>query len=129
MAHPNETILRDAYAAFGRGDVEGYLSVCTPDFSFNVPGNSPLSGSWTKQDSFIQLVGQVMERSGGKFEEIVQDVLANDTHGVVLALHRVPRNGEIREYETAHVYNIQDGKLTAAWEQPRDPAVFDAIWS
>src|SRR5690242_9018129 len=25
MAHPMETVLREAYAAFGRGDVDGYL--------------------------------------------------------------------------------------------------------
>ena len=40
MAHPNEKLLRDAYAAFGRGDLDGYWVACREDFTFNVPGRS-----------------------------------------------------------------------------------------
>ena len=37
MTHPLEATIREAYAAFGRGDVDGYLRPCTEDFEFHVP--------------------------------------------------------------------------------------------
>src|SRR5262249_31449427 len=32
----------------------------------------------------------------GQFEETVEDVMANDEHGVVLVRHRFPRNGRLK---------------------------------
>jgi hypothetical protein len=34
-----------------------------------------------------------MELTGGTFQEEVHDVLANDEHGMVLAIRRLERNG------------------------------------
>jgi hypothetical protein len=35
MSHPNEDVLRNAYAAFSRGDLEGYLSYCSDEIVFH----------------------------------------------------------------------------------------------
>ncbi len=129
MAHPNEQMIREAYAAFGRGDLEGYWSVCTDDFTFNVPGRNQMAGSYRGKEEFLRLVGKLMELCGGQFEEEVHDVLANDEHGVVLAIHRFSREGKPKEYRTAHVYHIRGGKLAECWEQPREPDLFDDAWS
>ena len=129
MAHPNEELLRTAYATFARGDVEGYLAVCTDDFTFNVPGQNQMAGSYKGRDEFLRLIGKVMELSGGAFQEEVHDVLANEEHGVVLALHRFEREGKPHEYRTAHVYHIRDGKLAECWEQPQDQQLFDDAWA
>jgi hypothetical protein len=56
-------------------------------------------------------------------------VLANDGHGVVLAIHRLVRNGQPKEYRTAHIYHIRAGKLAECWEQPQDQFAFDEAWS
>jgi ketosteroid isomerase-like protein len=129
MPHPNETLLRDAYAAFGRGDIEGYWSVCAPEFTFNVPGRNAMAGSYSGKDTFMGMVGKVMQLTAGQFQEEVHDVLANDEHGVVLAIHRFTRNGQAFEYRTAHVYELCDGRLQECWEQPQDQAAFDAAWT
>jgi ketosteroid isomerase-like protein len=129
MAHPNEELLRKAYADFAKGDLEGYLSACVPDFAFNVPGRSVVAGRVQGRDQFLGMVQNVMQQSGGQFQEEVEAVLANDEHGVVLAKHRFPRNGKTWEYQTAHVYRISNGKLVECWEQPRDPVAFDAAWA
>ena len=129
MAHRNEEMLRKAYADFARGDLDGYWSVCTDDFAFNVPGRSKVAGRFQGKDAFYGMIGNVMALTGGQFQEEVHDVLANDEHGVVLAIHRFPRNGQTYEYRTAHVYNIRDGKLAECWEQPQDPTAFDTAWA
>jgi hypothetical protein len=46
----------------------------------------------------------------------------------VLARHRFTREGASKDYKTAHVYDISEGKLTRCFEQPRDSASFDDAW-
>ena len=128
MAHPLEIRIRDAYAAFGRGDLDGYLRACTEDFKFHVPGHGGVTGSYVGREGLHELARKVMGISGGTFQEEVEDVLSNDRHAVVLARHRLVREGIPREYRTAHVYEIAEGKLAACFEQPRDPTGFDEAW-
>jgi uncharacterized protein len=128
MAHPLEAVIREAYAAFGRGDVDGYLRACTEDFSFNIPGRGAIAGTWCGKEGMWELARQAMEVTGGSFREEVDDVLANDHHAVVLARHQFTRDGQSKEYATAHVYEIHNGHLAQCWEQPQDLSAFDDAW-
>lgn len=49
-----------------------------------------------------------MATTSSTFQEDVEDVLANDHHGIVLARHRFTRDGQLQEYRTVHVYEIRD---------------------
>src|SRR5262245_7558332 len=128
MTHPLESTIREAYAAFGRGDVDGYLQACTEDFRFNIPGRAAIAGSFQGKTGLYELARIAMEVTGGTFQEDVEDVLANDNHAVVLARHLCTRDGQSKEYRTAHVYDVRDGTLAECWEQPRDLAAFDDAW-
>lgn len=128
MAHPLEATIREAYAAFGRGDVDGYLQPCTEDFSFNIPGRGAIAGLWRGKEGLYELARVAMQVTGGSFREEVEDVLANDHHAVVLARHRFMRDGQSKEYRTAHVYDIDHGRLAQCWEQPQDLSAFDDAW-
>src|ERR1019366_5274271 len=128
MAHPLEAIIRDAYAAFGRGDIDGYLRPCTEHFTFNVPGRGALAGSFRGKEGVSDLARRAMEISNGTFHEEVEDVLVNDHHAVVLCRQRFTRDGQSKDYRTAHVYEIADSKLAACWEHPRDQAELDDAW-
>jgi ketosteroid isomerase-like protein len=128
MGHPLEATIRAAYDAFGRGDVDGYLQACTDDFTFNVPGRGGISGTYAGKPGLWDLAGKAMTMTGGTFNEEVEDVLANDRHAIVLARHRFTRDGSSKDYRTAHVYEIRDGKLARCYEQPREPARFDDAW-
>ena len=128
MAHPNEEMLRAAYAAFARGDLDGYLDYCTADITFHVPGRSPVAGTFTRGQFHDPFIRTVMERSGGTFRETLIDVLAGDDHGVVLLLHELEREGQPQRYSTAHVYRIREGKLASFEEYPQDLYAFDEAW-
>jgi len=128
MSHSLEQTIRDAYAAFARGDVDGYLSSCATDFTFHVPGRGGISGVWAARQGLHDLASKAMTLSGGTFREDVEDVLANDQHAVVLARHRFTRDGAPKDYRTAHVYDVRDGLLVRCFEQPRDPAAFHDAW-
>lgn len=128
MAHSLEATIREAYAAFGRGDVDGYLAPCASDFTFNVAGRGGICGVWAGQKGLRELAAKAMAISGGTFNEEVEDVLANDRHAVVLARHCFMRDGSPKDYHTAHIYEIEHGKLARCFEQPRDPAAFHDAW-
>jgi hypothetical protein len=55
MPHILEAKIRDADAAFGRGDLDGYLSACTDDFIFNVPGGGAIGGSYRGKEGLYDL--------------------------------------------------------------------------
>lgn len=126
--HPLEAIIRDAYAAFGRGDIDGYLGPCTEDFAFHIPGHGGIAGDYVGRLGLYVLAAKAMSITGGTFHEEVEDVLANDNHAVVLVRHRFIRDGNPQDYRTAHVYDVRNGRLAECFEQPRDPASFDDAW-
>jgi hypothetical protein len=78
MAHPLEATIREAYGAFGRSDVDGYLRSCAPDFSVKNSGRGAIAGVWRGREGFYELARMAMEVTGGSFREEVEDVLAND---------------------------------------------------
>jgi steroid delta-isomerase-like uncharacterized protein len=127
MAHPNEERLRVLYAAFARGDLQGFLAGCSDDVSFTVPGDTPASGVYTKE-TFVGWITGVLAMTAGTFEEHVLDVFANDEHGVLQLRHEFDRDGVRRVYLTSHACELRDG-LIARWEErPGSLVEFEAAW-
>ena len=129
MPHVTEQTIREAYAAFGRGDLDGYFRLCAENFVFHIPGRGGISGTYSGKAGLYELAGKAMNLSGGTFTEEVEDVLENDAHAVVLTRHRFTRDGTAKDYRTAHVYEIANGQLLRCYEQPRDPAAFADAWA
>ena len=128
MTHQNEQMLLDAYSAFARGDLEGYLANCTEDITFSVPGRGQVAGQYSRADFGPGLIGKVMQVTNGTFKETVDDVIANHERGCVLATHEFDRDGKHFQYQTAHIYRIRDGKLADFLEYPADLYAFDEAW-
>ena len=72
MPSPTEATIREAYAAFGRGDVDGYLRPCTEDFEFHVPGSGGIGGIYVGKDGLYDLARKAMQITGGTFHEEVK---------------------------------------------------------
>jgi ketosteroid isomerase-like protein len=125
--HPHEALLRDLYATFASGDLPGFLSGCTDDVTFTVPGDAAVSGTYDR-DTFLGMIGVVMERSAGTFQEDVLDVFANDDHGALLLHHRFERDGLPQAYETTHVVTFAGDKLASWREHPGSMTEFEAAW-
>jgi ketosteroid isomerase-like protein len=128
VSQPLEQIIRNAYVAFASGDINGYLQACGTDFTFNIPGNGGICGVWVGEKGLLDLADKAMALSASTFHEEVEDVLANDRHAVVLARHRFSRNGSPKDYRTAHVYDVWNGRLVRCFEQPQEPRAFHDAW-
>lgn len=125
--HPIEERLRELYATFANGDLDGFLAGCTAEVTFTVPGNTPGSGTFDR-DAFPDWIVGVLGQTGGTFREYVLDVFANDEHGLMLLHHEFDRGGVHREYGTAHILELRDGQISKWTEHPGSMREFEAAW-
>ena len=127
MTHPNETLLREAYAAFAKGDIPGFVALCTPDISFHVPGKGLLGGSHSLEQ-FLAALGPAMGAVGGSFREEVTHVVASDGEGFVMAAQRATSDAIEHRWNAVHWWRISGGKLAEFREFIDDAGAFDAAW-
>jgi ketosteroid isomerase-like protein len=127
MPHANETTLRNAYAAFARGDLNGFYALCRPEIQFHVPGSGVLSGS-RRWPEFLQVLGPAMEAINNSFREEILHLAANDTDGFVMVVQQADRDGRTYRWNAVHHYRIEGGKLAEFREFTDDQTTFDRAW-
>ena len=130
MAHPNEDLVREGYAAFGRGDLDMLQNrFFASGVRWHFPGRSPFGGDYTGLGEVMTWLGQTFEASGGTIRIQLHDVIGNDDHVVALTSVRAEREGRTLEDNTVQVFHIQDGKATEVWTHPADQYASDEFWS
>jgi uncharacterized protein len=129
MAHPNETLLRNGYEAFEKGDLDTLRGLFTDDIVWHSPGKGLLAGEYRGIDQVFGLFGKVMELSGGTYRSDIHDVLANDEHAVALITARGEREGKTLDSLQSHVFHVTDGKVTEVWLEALDLYANDEFWS
>ena len=74
------------------------------------------------------MFGQMMESTGGTFRLDIHDILANDTHGVVLLTARATRDGQEVNVREANIWHVADGKATEFWDFAEDNRELDRLF-
>ena len=65
MAHPNEDLVRAAFAAFGRGDLDALRhQYFAEGLRYHVPGRSPVAGDYEGAAQVVEFFGRLFELSG-----------------------------------------------------------------
>jgi ketosteroid isomerase-like protein len=130
MTHPNEDLVREAFAAFGRGDIDALQrQYFAPDIRWHFPGRSVLAGDHEGVAQVAEKLGQPAKLSGGTHRMELHDVIGNDDHVVALATARAERPGRQLEARVVHVFHVRDGKVTEAWTHHDDLYALDEFWS
>ena len=130
MAHPNEDLVREGFAAFGRGDMDALRKqIFTDDVHWHNPGRGPISGDYEGIEQVLQLFARLFELSGGTFSAELHDVLANDEHVVALLSTRAERAGKQLTDNLTTTFHIRDGKVSEAWNQSTDLYAVDEFYS
>ncbi|HXX47849.1 MAG TPA: nuclear transport factor 2 family protein [Myxococcota bacterium] len=128
-ASANGELIRDAYAAFARGDVQGALSRFADDIVWHVPGRGPLSRDYRGPDEVLGFFGHFMELSNGTFRLEVDDVLAQGERVVVLCTESARRGGRSWSSPQVHVWTVKDGKATSFREYCGAEQDEDEFWA
>jgi uncharacterized protein len=127
--HLNERLLMREYEARARGDMAAVAATLHVDVIWHVPGRSQISGTYRGKAEVMAYISARQELAAGTFEITVEDVLANDEHGLVIASGQALRNGRIWQWRGHGLYRFRDDKVAECWLLPEDQYLFDEIWS
>ena len=112
--HTNAEVIRQAYEAFGRGDITAVLGVLTDDVDWFLQGPSAIPWAGPRHGhegvgEFFSLIGETLE-----FEQFeIREFVSQGDTVVVLGYERsrVKQTGRSFENEWAHVYTFRDDKV------------------
>lgn len=112
----NLTIMKEAYAAFGRGDIAAVLSVEDPYTELEIAGPTeiPWAGSFRGHDGARRYFAAIAaEADFDAFEP--HTFLAQDNKVVVLGFEKVRSKRTGRSYENhwVHAFTLENGKIVA----------------
>jgi ketosteroid isomerase-like protein len=129
MGHPNEDLLRKGYSAFMAGNIETVLGILDESIVWNVPGRSPIAGTYKGPQEVLGFFGKLAEHSGGTFSLDVVDICANDTYGYVNVRGTATRDGKSIDQAGMHVWRIVNGKAVEFLSYTEDQYVEDEFFS
>jgi len=107
-------VVRDAFAAFSRGDMKALSDAWTDDFTWHARG-SVFGGDFKGKDAAIGAIARYPQ----ELQDIklaFHDIVANDKHVVALVNSSFKRNGKTYEDQIVYIFHINDqGKTTEGW--------------
>jgi ketosteroid isomerase-like protein len=115
MTHPNEELVRRAFDAFAKGDVDALRDLMHQDAVWHTPGRSTLAGDYQGVDAILGYFARTMELTGGTFRAELHDVVVNDEHAVSLYVGRGQREGKSLDNRYVLVSHVRDGRLAETW--------------
>jgi hypothetical protein len=129
MAHPNEELVRSAFDAFAKGDVDTLRELTDQDAIWHTPGRNLLSGDYRGVDAILGFFARIAELTGGTFRAELHDVVASDEHAVAIYVSRGEREGRTLENRTVLVSHVGNGKFTETWIMSDNQYAADEFFS
>ena len=118
----NLEIVRSAYAAFGRGDLEGLLALLDPQVSWRTPGPPDLPTAGLRRGiAEVREFFGILLNTFDLQEFRPSDFLAQGDKVVILGTSREgPKGtGRLVDFRWVHVFTIRNGKIVE-FEEPAD---------
>ena len=107
----NVETVKQAYAAFGRGDIPALLEMMSEEVDWVVTDILPQGGSFRGRDG----VGQFFEGVGREWPELeieLDELVADGDHVIGLGHGKGKlAGGEAADYGFAHAFTVADGKI------------------
>ena len=125
MAHPNEETMRRSVEAQERGDIPAMLEMFTDDVVAHIGGRSFFAGDYKGRDGLVDAYGKFLGSLGEILKMETHDVLANDTHGMMLQTIEAKRGGDQITINGVAVMHFTNGKVSEAWFLDEDPYTAD----
>src|SRR5688500_8292749 len=93
IQHPNERVVREMFAAYGRGDYDALKKILAENVIYHIPGRNDFSRDYRGQTAVFDLFERQKKRMGGRPYKIeLLDLLVGEKH--VVALTRVEAQGD-----------------------------------
>ena len=116
--HPHAKLVRELVGMLDRDDLDGLSERIADDVAWHfIGGAGPIRGKKT----LMRLLGASGDADWTITAE-VHDVTASDDHVVALLKTHATRGGRTLDCDTAEIYHVRDGKVTAHWAFSDDTA-------
>jgi hypothetical protein len=114
--HPNQKRLREAYAAFDRGDLDAVTTDWAHGIVWHIQGTTPLAGDKQGAQEVLAFLGELMRVTDATFRLDPMKFFADDEYAVVLCQNSMTiADHDIRGL-VAHVYRFDtDGRVAEGW--------------
>jgi len=125
MAHKNEELLRKSDAAMTQGNPQPMFDLFTDDAVIHIGGRNKMAGDYKGKDQLMQTFATFMQALGENPVFETHEILANDTHGVILQSVSADRGGKHIAIPGMAIFHFEGGKVTEAWFHDVDPYTSD----
>ena len=129
-ADENAAIMRRAYEAFNKGDLETITEIFDENIVWHLPGRSSFAKDYQGRDATLAYFGELGQETGGTFQAELQELLADDD-GRVVGIQRSTgeRDGKRLDVGNCIVFELKDGRVTDGREHFHDLYAWDEFWS
>jgi ketosteroid isomerase-like protein len=109
----NSKLVRQAYAAFGTGDIPGLLGLLDADVEWTSPATLPHGGEFSGPAE----VGKFFEAIGANWDSLELDIESVNEVGPTSVLgvahaDGTRKGGKSQSYGAVHIFDVSDGKIT-----------------
>lgn len=129
MTRTNIDIARTYFQAVQTGDMAALGELLDADIVWHQPGANQFSGDHKGQGAVFQMLGGMMQASGGTFAIDKIHTLMGNGDLVAATIHFTGRNGDASMgMDGVDVLRIDNGKITEMWLFSAEQAAEDAFW-
>jgi ketosteroid isomerase-like protein len=122
-----QALFEKVYSEIAAGNFDGAVASLPENISFNVAGKSVLSGKYDKSTILSGYLTKLKELSGWDLKLEIHDVLVSPRHATVLLTYSMERKGQKTQLRSVHVWRLENEKIVAGYEYPRDMYQFDSV--
>ena len=110
--HPNVAMVRSAYEAFAKGDLDGALANLADDCVFHFGGDGPNSGDHKGREAITAALIQNFELTAGTQSLDIKGIYADDDHAAVVLHETASRpDGASIAVDEVHILRLRDGRV------------------
>ncbi|MBS0569014.1 MAG: nuclear transport factor 2 family protein [Proteobacteria bacterium] len=120
----HEATIRNAYAAFARGDVPGVLSIMAPDIRWTEAEGFPYAGTYTRPEAIVQNVFMKLGSEWDGFAAVPREYVSSGDTVVALGEYSGTYKASGKGFRApfAHVWKFGKGGVTS-FQQHTDTAI------
>lgn len=126
----NKTLAREAYAAFARGDIPGFLAMMDANVVWHEAASLPYGGTYRGPDAILQNIFVPLGGDWDQFSATPERVIGDGAEVAVLGRYRAisKHNGKRLDVPFVHVFTFDDAGKIVQFDQMTDTALYmDAL--
>ncbi len=126
--HPHIARMREAYLAFGKGDLDALQEIWSPDLRWHTPGTHPLAGTYEGIPAVLGFLGRVLEVTGGTFRAEPQTSCAGGDLGIAVVRLTGQRDDRTLDVVNAQLSRFVNGRVVEFRDTSSDLASLDRFF-